>query len=92
MLELERVAILLPDKTGMRRSGEYSAEGVGQVEREKLRQLDLDLTQDLGSQCGLTEIADTKTDSSEPETCACWKTTQPSVYPVHSDRSANHRL
>jgi len=63
MLELHRVAILLPDKTGMRRSGEYSAEGVGQVEREKLRQLDLDLTQDLGSHCGLTEIADTKADS-----------------------------
>src|SRR6185295_876670 len=63
MLELERVAILLPDKTGMRRSGEYSAEGVGQVEREKLRQLDLDLTQDLSSQGCLTEIADTKTDS-----------------------------
>src|SRR6185295_19538880 len=52
-----------PDKTGMRRCGEYSAEGLGQVEREKLRQLDIDLTQDLGSQCGLTEIADTKADS-----------------------------
>jgi PAS domain S-box-containing protein len=62
-LALQRVAILLPDETGMRRSGEYSAEGMGQVEREKLRQLDLDLTQDLSSQVGLTEIANTQTDS-----------------------------
>src|SRR6185369_3813525 len=45
-LDLERAAILLSDESGMARIGEYSANGVGPVEREKLRQVDLEIARD----------------------------------------------
>ncbi|HSB12207.1 MAG TPA: GAF domain-containing protein [Blastocatellia bacterium] len=59
---LERAAIMLFDERGVRRIGDYSAEGVGPVEREKLRQLDLDLTDGTRAQTSLIEISDTRSD------------------------------
>lgn len=56
---------MLLDKTGMRRRSEYTAEGTGPVQREKLRGVDLDLTEGLGSQADLVEI-DVK---SHPRVC-----------------------
>lgn len=62
ILGLERAAILLMDERGARRTGDYSAEGVGPVERERLRQLDLDVTEGLRAQPLMVEIADTRSD------------------------------
>lgn len=61
-LGLERAAILLRDESGMRRTGDYSASGIGPVEREKLRQLDLEIISDLPSLDSVIEIADAKSD------------------------------
>jgi len=61
-LGLERAAILLRDESGMRRTGDYSASGIGPVEREKLRQLDLEITGDLPSLPSVLEIADAISD------------------------------
>lgn len=61
-LGLERAAILLRDESGMRRTGDYSASGIGPVEREKLRQLDLEITRDLPSLASVLEIPDAISD------------------------------
>ncbi|MEK6322071.1 MAG: GAF domain-containing protein [Acidobacteriota bacterium] len=61
-LDLERAAILLRDESLMRRIGDYSASGIGPVEREKLRQLDLEITRDLPSLASVLEIADARSD------------------------------
>lgn len=61
-LGLERAAILLRDESGMRRTGDYSASGIGPVEKEKLRQLDLEITRDLPSLASVLEIADARSD------------------------------
>jgi PAS domain S-box-containing protein len=61
-LGLERAAILLRDESGMRRTGDYSASGIGPVEREKLRQLDLEITRDLPSLASVVEMADAISD------------------------------
>jgi PAS domain S-box-containing protein len=62
MLGLERVAILLQHETGMRLSGDYCSESIGPVQREKLRQLDTDITRDLDMRVPLSEIADAGSD------------------------------
>ncbi len=59
---LERVAILLHDESGFRRAGDYCAQKIGPVEREKLRQLDFEITSGLSSQFGLVEIANAGSD------------------------------
>ncbi len=46
----------------MRRTGDYCAKGIGPVEREKLRQLDLELTTDLPKNASVLEIADARSD------------------------------
>lgn len=61
-LELERVAILLQHDGGLRRTGDYFAQKIGPVEREKLRQLDSEITSGLSSQFDLTEIANAGSD------------------------------
>lgn len=61
-LELERTAILLRDENGMRRSGDYSAAGIGPLEREKLRQLDLEITREIPDQTSELEIGDVRSD------------------------------
>lgn len=54
---VDRTAILLrQDGGGMRGAGDYAAEGLGPVEREKLRQLDLEMAHDLGAQPHVREI------------------------------------
>ncbi|MFY9571748.1 MAG: GAF domain-containing protein [Blastocatellia bacterium] len=62
-LHLERVAILLRHETGLRRTADYCAQAIGPLEKEKLRQLDLDLTQDLGAISSPLEISDGRSDS-----------------------------
>jgi PAS domain S-box-containing protein len=62
-LGLERAAILLRDESGMRRTGDYCANAIGPVEREKLRQLDLELTTDLPKQASVLEMADARSDA-----------------------------
>lgn len=59
---LERVAILLRHESGFRRAGDYCAPKTGPVEREKLRQLDLEITSGLSSQFGLVEITNAGSD------------------------------
>jgi len=59
---LERAAILLQRESSMRLAGDYCATGVGPVQREKLRQLDIDLTKDLAAETPVIEIIDAKTD------------------------------
>ncbi len=61
-LVLARAAILLRHESGMRLAGEYCASGIGPVQREKLRQLDLDITRELGTHVSITEIADAGSD------------------------------
>lgn len=61
-LGLERAAILLLHESGARLAGDYCATGIDQVQKEKLRQLDLDLTRDLGGQLSIIEIADARSD------------------------------
>ncbi|HXI93275.1 MAG TPA: GAF domain-containing protein, partial [Blastocatellia bacterium] len=61
-LGLGRTAILLRHESSMRLVGDSCKNGMGPVEREKLRQLDLDITRDLGPQFALTEIADAGSD------------------------------
>src|SRR3981081_583264 len=61
-LGLERVAILLQDEGGLRRAGDYCAEKIGPVEREKLRQLDSEITSGLSSQSDMTEITNAASD------------------------------
>jgi|GEM_PF-604570 len=61
-LGLERVAIFLQHEGGFRRAGDYCAEKIGPVEREKLRQLDSEITSGLSSQFVLTEIANAGSD------------------------------
>ncbi len=62
-LELERTAVLLHSERNMRLAGDYCASGIGPVQREKLRQLDIDITKDLGSQVRIIEIPDAREDS-----------------------------
>jgi PAS domain S-box-containing protein len=61
ILGLQRAAILLRHETGLRLAGDYCAPAIGPVQREKLRQLDLDITRDLGTGVPFTEI-DARTD------------------------------
>ncbi|MEK6406268.1 MAG: GAF domain-containing protein [Acidobacteriota bacterium] len=61
-LRLERVAILIRDESGMRRTGDYCASGIGPVEREKLRQLDIEIARDVGSHASVLEISDATLD------------------------------
>jgi PAS domain S-box-containing protein len=62
-LVLERVAILLKHAEGDERlAGEYSPLSVGPVQRERLRQLDTDLTRDPESPAALVEIAEALSD------------------------------
>jgi PAS domain S-box-containing protein len=61
-LRLERVAILLYHENGFRRAGDYCAQKIGPVEREKLRQLDFEITSGLSSQFGLVEIENAGSD------------------------------
>lgn len=61
-LGLERAAILLRHQGGMRLAGDYCASGIGPVQREKLRQLDIDITRELGTQVPIIEIADARSD------------------------------
>ena len=61
-LGLERAAILLRNSSGTRLAGDYCASDVGPVQREKLRQLDIDLTRDLTAQVSTIEIADPRSD------------------------------
>src|SRR5262245_23732227 len=61
-LGLERAAILLRHESAMRRTGDYFAHGIGPVEKEKLRQLDLEITRDLGSHFAMFELANVKSD------------------------------
>ena len=61
-LDLERAAILLRDESGMRRTGDYSANGIGPVERERLRRLDLEITRNLPSVASVLEMADATSD------------------------------
>src|SRR6185503_857606 len=61
-LGLERAAILLRNASGTRLAGDYCASDVGPVQREKLRQLDMDLTRDLTAQVSTIEIADPRSD------------------------------
>lgn len=61
-LGLERAAILLRHESGMRLAGDYCASGIGPVQREKLRQLDIDITRELGTQVPIIEIADARSD------------------------------
>ena len=61
-LGLGRTAILLRHESSMRLVGDSCKNGMGPLEREKLRQLDLDITRDLGPQFALTEIADARSD------------------------------
>ncbi len=63
ILGLERVAILLQREGGPRLAGDYCPTGVGPVQREKLRQLDLDITRELGGEASVVEIADARSDS-----------------------------
>jgi GAF domain-containing protein len=59
---LERAAILLQRESSMRLAGDYCATGVGPVQREKLRQLDIDITKDLAAETPVIEIIDAKSD------------------------------
>ena len=61
-LGLERAAILLRNESRTKLAGDYCASGVGPVQREKLRQLDLDLTKDLTAQVSTIESADPRSD------------------------------
>jgi PAS domain S-box-containing protein len=61
-LGLERVAIVLQHEGGFRRAGDYCAPKIGPVEREKLRQLDSEITSELSSQLSLIEIANAGSD------------------------------
>jgi PAS domain S-box-containing protein len=60
-LELERVAILLQQDRGMRLAGNYCAATLGPIQRERLRQVDLDLTETISNQ-SITEITDAGSD------------------------------
>jgi GAF domain-containing protein len=60
-LGLERVAILLQQDSGMRLGGDYCAATLGPIQREKLRQVDLDLTESISNQ-SITEITDAGSD------------------------------
>lgn len=61
-LRLERVAILLQNEGAYRRVGDYCGPKIGPVEKEKLRQLDTEITNGLSSPFDLTEIADAGSD------------------------------
>src|SRR6266498_2173853 len=61
-MDLERAAILLLHENGARLAGDYCAIGIGPVHREKLRQLDLDITRELDTQCSILEICDARLD------------------------------
>ena len=61
-LGLERAAILLRNESGARLAGDYCAAGIDPVQREKLRQLDLDITRELDTQHPILEIADARSD------------------------------
>lgn len=61
-LGLERVAILLQHEGAFRRVGDYCAQKIGPVEKEKLRQLDTEITNGLSLQFDLTEIANACSD------------------------------
>jgi len=61
-LGLERVAILLQHEGGFRRAGDFCAQKIGPVEREKLRQLDSEITNGLSSQFDMTEITNAASD------------------------------
>ena len=62
-LGLERAAILLQQNSGIKLGGDYCASSVGPIQREKLRQLDLDLTETVESRTSVTEITDAGSDS-----------------------------
>ena len=61
-LELERVAILLQHEGAFRRVGDHCAPKIGPVEKEKLRQLDAEITKGLSLQFDMTEIANAGSD------------------------------
>src|SRR5215813_13024798 len=57
-LGLERAAILLQQDCGMRLAADYCKDSIGPTQREKLRQLDLDLTGTLNGRTSISEITD----------------------------------
>jgi len=61
-LGLQRAAILLQQDSGIRLAGDYCASEVGPIQREKLRQLDIDLIERLEGQTFITEITDAGSD------------------------------
>src|SRR6185503_7400314 len=61
-LGLERSAILLRHENNLRLVGDFCASGIGPVQREKLRQLDTDLTRELETQRSAIELADARSD------------------------------
>jgi GAF domain-containing protein len=61
-LSLERASILLRHESGMRLAGDFCPSGMGPVQREKLLQLDLDLTREPGTQTSVVKIADARSD------------------------------
>jgi PAS domain S-box-containing protein len=61
-LGLERAALLLRHESGMRLAGDFCSSGIGPVQREKLRQLDIDITRELGAKVPVIEIADARSD------------------------------
>ena len=62
-LGLQRAAILLLNANKMRLAADYCASSVGPVQREKLRQLDIDITLELGPQIANIEVADAQSDA-----------------------------
>lgn len=61
-LGLARVAILLNRESGFLRAGDYCAKKIGPVEKEKFRQLDLEILSALDSQIDPVEIANAGSD------------------------------
>jgi PAS domain S-box-containing protein len=62
-LGLQRAAILLLNDNNMRLAADYCESRVGPVQREKLRQLDIDITLELGPLVDKIEIADAQSDA-----------------------------
>src|SRR5262245_1723149 len=61
-LGLERAAILLQQDCGMRLAGDYCKDSIGPTQREKLRQLDLNLTGTLNGRTSISDITDAGSD------------------------------